>query len=429
MAHGIERLKAMVIARKLKRGYHADGGGLYLQVSATGSKSWVFRFRSRTDGKLREMGLGSFQTVTLIEARDAARACRKQLCDGADPIEARKEGRMVLAAQEVSQAMTFKDCSEGYIAAHKAAWHNDKHAKQWDATLSKYAEPVFGSRSVKDINITLVMQVLDPIWNEKRETAKRLRGRIERILDWATAKGFRQGENPARWKGLIDRLVPSHSKIAKVKHHAALPYAEIPAFMESLRAQNGVAAAALEFAILTAARTGEVVGATWTEVSLEKRVWTVPEGRMKAGREHRVPLSQPAISLLRRMEHLRNGDAIFPSQRKGYHLSNMALLNVLKRMERTDLTAHGFRSTFRDWVAECTETSREVAEMALAHSIGNAVEAAYRRGELFEKRRVLMAAWADYCDTPMAETGMPRHKHMVSVCRKRLKKSAKNGRF
>jgi integrase len=379
---GIGWLKALTITRTLKRGYHADGGGLYLQVGSTGNKSWVFRFRSRTDGRLREMGLGSFLTISLAEARDAATVCRKQLRDGTDPIEARKIGRMALAAQETSQAKTFKECADAYVDAHKAAWRNEKHSKQWSATLAKYVEPVFGSRPVQEINITLVMQILDPIWNEKRETAKRLRGRIERVLEWATARGYRQGENPARWKGLIDRLMPSQSKTAKVKHHPSLPYADLPDFIKTLRGQNGVAAAALEFAILTAARTGEVIGATWSEVNLEKRVWTIPEGRMKAGRAHRVPLSQPVISLLRRMEHLRSGDAVFPSQRKGYHLSNMALLNVLKRMGRSDLTAHGFRSTFRDWVAECTETSREVAEMALAHSIGNAVEAAYRRGEL-----------------------------------------------
>jgi integrase len=403
-------LKALTISRKLKRGYYADGGGLYLQVSGTGSKSWVFRFRQRSDGRLREMGLGSLQTISLVEARDAATVCRKQLRDGADPIAARNSGRMALAAEQVSRAMTFKDCSEGFIAAHKVAWRNEKHAKQWDATLTRYAEPVFGSRSVKDINITLVMQVLDPIWNEKRETAKRLRGRIEKVLDWATAKGYREGENPARWKGLIDRLVPSHNKIAKVKHHAALPYTDLPEFMMALRAQNGIAAAALEFAILTAARTAEVIGATWSEFNLEKRVWTIPENRMKAGRGHRVPLSQPAIGLLRRMEHLRNGDAVFPSQRKGYHLSNMALLYALKQMGRSGLTAHGFRSTFRDWVAECTETSREVAEMALAHSIASAVEAAYRRGELFEKRRLLMAAWADYCDGSGSEAQLVREQ-------------------
>jgi integrase len=400
---GIERLKALTISRKLKRGYHADGGGLYLQVSATSTKSWVFRFRVRSgdpkERRLREMGLGSLDAVSLAEARDAARACRKQLQGGLDPILARKDGRKA-AALEASQAMTFKDCADAYVTAHKPSWSNKKHAQQWSATLATYVEPVFGSHLVKNVDTAAIMLVLDPIWHGKRETASRLRGRIEAILDWATARGYRQGENPARWKGGVEKLLPARTKSTKVKHHSALPYSELPNFIKALRAQPGVAAAALEFAVLTAARTSEVIGATWSEINFEKRMWIVPEGRMKAGREHRVPLSQAALGVLKRMEKLRNGDALFPSSSKTTHLSNMALLSVLKRMGRTDLTAHGFRSTFRDWTAECTDTTREVAEIALAHSVGNAVEAAYRRGDLFEKRRGLMASWAEFCDKP-----------------------------
>jgi integrase len=242
------------------------------------------------------------------------------------------------------------------------------------------------------------MKVLDPIWNAKPETASRLRGRIEAILDWATVRQFRAGNNPARWKGQLDKLLPAQGKFSTVKHHAALPFVEIGQFIGKLREQEGIGAAALEFAILTAARTGEIIGATWSEVNFETRVWVVPAARMKAGKEHRVPLSMPALSILRRMDKLRNGPAIFPGQRQDKHLSNMALLAVLKRMKRSDLTAHGFRSSFRDWAAECTDFPREVAEMALAHAVESQVEAAYRRGDLFEKRITLMSAWANHCD-------------------------------
>lgn len=396
MGTGIERLKSLVISRTLKRGYYADGGGLYLQVSANGNKSWVFRYRVRspdpTKRRLREMGLGSYNAVTLAEAREAARACRKQLNDGVDPIDSRKQTRNV-------ETFTFEQCAENYLSAYSIAWKNKKHSSQWATTLAHYAYPVFGSRPVQDVNIGLVMQVLEPIWSTKTETARRLRGRIERILNWATTMGYRHGDNPARWTGLIDRLVPAHRKIVRVKHHAALPFSDTPDFMARLRAQDGIGAAALEFAIFTAARTSEVIGATWEEINLERRIWTVPPDRMKAGRKHEVPLSKAAIQVLQRMESLRCGEVVFPGHRKDGHLSNMALLAVLKRMNRTDLTAHGFRSTFRDWVSECTDYTREVAEMSLAHSIGNAVEAAYRRGDLFEKRRKLMEDWAEFCGT------------------------------
>lgn len=404
MGTGIERLKSLVISRALKRGYYADGGGLYLQVSAIGNKSWVFRYRVRspdpTKRRLREMGLGSFNAVTLSEARVVARACRKQLYDGVDPIDSRRQARAI-------EVLTFEQCAESYLSAYSVAWKNKKHSKQWAATLAQYAYPVFGSKPVQEVTVGLVMQVLEPIWGTKTETARRLRGRIERILNWATTMGHRHGENPARWTGLIDRLVPAHRKIVRVKHHAALPFSDIPDFMMKLRAQDGIGAIALEFAILTAARTSEVIGATWAEISLEQRTWTIPAGRMKAGHEHQVPLAMSAVELLRRMEHLRTGDVVFPGQSKSGYLSNMALLAVLKRMKRSDVTAHGFRSSFRDWVSECTDYPREVAEMALAHSIGNAVEAAYRRGDLFGKRRALMALWAKYCDAAQIDNVTP----------------------
>jgi integrase len=398
VGQGLERLTALAVTRLRKRGYYNDGGGLYLQVAASGSKSWVFRFRSRTDGRLREMGLGSFQTVSLADAREQARECRRRLLAGNDPIQARNDEREALKAT-AAQSVTFEYCAQNVIESRKAEWRNNKSAKQWSATFARYVYPSIGAKGINEISVTNIMEVLKPIWQEKAETAKRVRGRIELVFRWAIAMGHRRGENPARWEGLIDRIAPAHRKFVRVKHHAALPFEDLPAFMLDLRSQNGIAAAAMEFAILTAGRTGEVIGATWDEMSIDRRTWTIPAQRMKAGREHRVPLSTSAISLLRRMEHLRNGEAVFPSQRKGHHLSNMALLKVLKRMERSDITTHGFRSTFRDWASECTDTPNEVVEMALAHTIGNAVEAAYRRGDLFEKRRKLMGDWAEFCGT------------------------------
>jgi len=397
MGKGIERLSALTVSRKLKRGYFNDGGGLYLQVGKHGAKSWVFRFRIRkpaTDaGRLREMGLGSFQALSLADAREAARMCRKQLAEGCDPIEVRAASRAAVAVNEKS----FDYCAAQYIESHKSGWRNEKHVAQWKTTLATYVSPHFGNKRVSEIDPATVMKALGPIWVTKRETAKRVRGRIEAILAWAAVMGYRQRENPARWKGCIDHLVPSHNKLGPRKHHPALPYTEVSDFMATLRCQDGVAAAALEFAILTAARTSEVIGAQWSEIDFTRRLWIVPAERMKASNEHRVPIAAAAIKVLRDMEHLREGDFVFPNSRTKGQLSNMALLSVLKRMGRSDLTTHGFRSTFRDWAAEVTDAPREVAEMALAHAVGNAVEAAYRRGDLLEKRRKLLADWADYC--------------------------------
>jgi integrase len=320
--------------------------------------------------------------------------------DGHDPLETRIAARAVVVQQQADEAVnskTFDECAEAYIVSHEAAWRNDKHVAQWRATLKTYVSPHFGQKRVSEIDVALVMKALEPIWLTKKETAKRVRGRIEAVLAWAAVRGFRAADNPARWKGCIDQLVPSHRRLGQKKHHAALPYTEIPTFMKALSGQAGVAAAALEFTILTASRTGEVLGAVWSEVNFETRTWNIPATRMKSGREHRVPLTQRVLNILREMEKVRRGDAVFPSTHPDKHLSNMAMLSVLKRMERTDLTAHGFRSTFRDWAAEKTSFQREVAEMALAHSIGNAVEAAYRRGDLFEKRRQLMIAWSEFC--------------------------------
>lgn len=399
MSRELNRLNALAVSRASKRGYLADGGGLYLQIGANGAKSWVFRFRE--GAKLREMGLGATHTLSLAEARDAALLCRKQRLAGLDPIAARREAR-AKAQLEAAKAVTFQQCAESFIASHKAAWTNPKHAAQWGSTLATYAYPVLGKLSVAAVDTGLVLKVLEPIWATKAETASRLRQRIEAVLDWAAVRGYRTGENPARWKGHLDQSLPARAKVAKVHHHAALPYPEIGGFMEKLRQQPGMSALALEFAILTAARTGEVLGAQWEEIDQEGKVWTIPGERMKAGREHRVPLSDPAKAVLARLPR-DDGTFVFPGARAGKPLSGMALLMTLRRMGRDDLTAHGFRSTFRDWAAERTSFPPEVAEMALAHAIDGKVEAAYRRGDLFAKRQRIMEAWATYCHA--AETG------------------------
>jgi integrase len=298
--------------------------------------------------------------------------------------------------------MTFRQCAEAYIEAHRPSWKNAKHAAQWPSTLETYVYPVFGDSPVQAVDVGLIMRVLEPIWKTKTETASRLRGRIESILDWAAARGFRQGDNPARWRGHLRHLLPPRSRVQKVKHHAALPYREIGTFMKLLREQEGTSALALEFLILTMARTGEVIGATWEEIDLSAGIWTIPAVRMKAGKEHRVPLSEPALAILRRLETGKQGKFVFPGGKPGKALFNRAMFMLLGRLGRSDLTVHGFRSTFRDWAAESTNFPREVAEQALAHSLQDKVEAAYRRGDMFEKRRGLMKAWAGFCSVQEA---------------------------
>jgi len=387
------KLTAAGVNAQKKPGRYGDGQGLWLQVSPAGTKSWLFRFTQ--EGKARQMGLGPVHTVSLAEARQKALECRKQLLEGADPIEARN-GARARARVAAAKGVTFSQCAERYIAAHEIAWKNDKHRAQWRSTLTTYCDPVFGTLPVAAIDTGLVLKVLEPIWSAKPETATRVRGRIETVLDWATVRGYRAGENPARWRGHLDKLLPSRAKVARVNHHAALPYRELPAFMEALRAREGIGARALEFAILTAARTGEVIGATWAEIDLAERVWTIPAERMKGGREHRVPLTDPAVELLKALPREDGTEFVFLGGRKGQGLSNVALLATLRRMDRADLTSHGFRSTFRDWAAETTTYPSEVVEMALAHAVGSKVEAAYRRGDLFEKRRALMADWGRF---------------------------------
>jgi integrase len=395
----IGRLTTLKVGKTKRPGMYADGGGLYLRVTKDGTKNWVYRFM--LNGRPRWMGFGPLALYGLQEVRGKALDARRLRHEGIDPIEARRTARL-RQRLEAAQAMTFKQCAESYIAGYRAGWRNPKHAAQWEATLATYAEPVVGGLSVQAIDTALVLKVLEPIWTTKPETASRVRGRIESVLDWAKARGYRTGENPARWRGHLDKLLPARSEVRRVAHHAALPYAELPKFLASLREQEGVAARALEFAILTAARTGEVIGARWKEMDLLDKTWRLAAARMKAGKEHRVPLSARAFLILDEMMPLRQADDgfVFPGGKAGRPLSNMAFLMLLRRMGRSELTAHGFRSSFRDWAAERSNFPNEVVEMALAHAVGNKVEAAYRRGDLFDRRSRLMAAWATFCAAP-----------------------------
>jgi integrase len=368
----------------------ADGGNLYLQATLAddGSvrRSWVFRYEF--DGRRRDMGLGPLHTIGLAEARDRARNLRQQLLDDIDPLDARRAER-TRRRLEAAKAMTFGACVEAYLATHEVAWRNEKHRAQWRMTLTQYCKSI-SDLPVKDIDTDLVLRVLTPLWATRTATASRLRGRIERVLSWAKGRGLRDGENPARWSGHLDEMLAAPSKVAKVKHHSALPYAELPAFMAELRGRDNLNARALELTILCGTRTSETIGATWAEVDLAARTWTIPAERMKAGKEHKIPLSDRAVAIFAGLP--RKGDRIFA-------LSSMAILELLGSM-RPGVTVHGFRSALRTWASEQTAFPHEVCEQALAHTISNAVERAYRRGDLFEKRAKLMATWARYCGQP-----------------------------
>lgn len=401
-------------------GRHADGHGLHLLVKKSGARSWVYRFM--LNGKSRDVGLGTAagpDAVSLSYARDLASALRLKVRARIDPLEERqREAAQALAATQAAEiaGITFKAVADAHIAANEESWRNAKHRQQWSNTLATYAYPVIGDLPVAEIDTPHVLRILEPIWKAKPETASRVRGRIETILDAAKSRGYRTGENPARWRGHIARILPVRSRLTR-DHHKAMPYDAVPAFVGELHSRNAMAALALEFAILTAARTGEVLGAAWGEIDFGKAVWTVPAGRMKAGKEHRVPLSPRAIEILKATKAL-DGDWLFVGSEKSPgdvrpKLSGMAMTMLLRRM-KLDCTVHGFRSCFRDWAAECTGYAHEVCEMALAHVIANKAEAAYRRGDLFEKRRRLMTDWATYCSgegvaaavvTPIRGTG------------------------
>jgi len=393
MPRKARELSSLEVRRLIEPGRWSVGGvdGLVLQVTSAEARSWVLRLRA--GGRQQELGLGSFPGVTLAEARDRARALRAQVRAGEDPVADRQAARSAAAAERAAQ-QTFSALAGQYIAQHASGWKNAKHAAQWTATLKTYVEPVVGKLLVRDITTAHVIKVLDPIWLTKTETATRVRSRLELVLDFAAARGLREGPNPARWRGNLDAALPKPAEVAKVQHHPAVPVADVAAVMARLRQQQGMGARALEFAVLTAARSGEVRGATWAEFDLEKALWTVPAERMKAGREHRVPLTAPALALLAALPRGKADEPVFAAPRGGM-LSDMTLTAVMRRMA-LEAVPHGFRSTFRDWAAERTNYPAEVAEMALAHAVGDKVEAAYRRGDLFEKRRQMMADWAAF---------------------------------
>ncbi|MCE0879346.1 tyrosine-type recombinase/integrase [Pseudomonas putida] len=403
MARGINKLSALAVQKAKDPGYYGDGGGLWLQVSKLGGKSWVFRYTR--NGKTRDMGLGPVHTISLSEARSKSLEHRKSLLEGTDPLEAKK-AKQQESKLEAARHKTFKECALAYIQANRAGWKNPKHVQQWENTLEAYAYPIIGELAIGAVDTNLVLKVLQQqvgspsepaqFWYTKAETASRLRGRIENILDWATFRGYRQGENPARWKGHLEHELPARSKVQKVEHHASLPYAEAPAFMRDLGKRKGVSARALEFSILTACRSGEVRGAEWSEINFKESTWTIPAARMKAGKEHSVPLSPEAVQLLKSLPRTADSPYVFPSP-QGKQLSDMSLTAVLRRMDVGHLTQHGFRSTFRIWAAEQTHHPREVCEHALAHKLPNSVEAAYQRGTLWPKRVQLMHDWAQYC--------------------------------
>jgi integrase len=403
VARVIGRLTALKVEKAKEPGMYADGGGLYLRVTPEGARNWVLRYM--LDRRPRWMGLGPLGLYSLADARARALDARRKRHEGIDPIEARRAER-ARQRLEAAKSITFKECAEAYIASHRAGWRNEKHKYQWPATLNAFAYPVIGALPVQAVDTGLVLKVLEPIWAKKPETASRVRQRIENILDLAKVRGHRDGENPARWRGHLDKLLPAPSKVRKVEHLAALPYAALSAFLASLRPREAVAARALEFLILTAARTGEAMGARWSEIDLLDKTWTVPAARMKAHREHRVPLSPRALAILGDMEALYGGVAdayVFPGGKLGKPLSNMSFLMLLRRMELADLTVHGFRATFKTWASECTSFQNEIVEAALAHVIGGKVEQAYRRGDMFEKRRRLMQQWATFCTTTPAQ--------------------------
>ena len=392
MGRQINKLSARKVETVSVPGRHSDGGGLYLNVTESGGRSWLFMYK--TGGRRREMGLGSLRDVPLTQARKVAANARQQLAGGLDPLMARQK----------PAAMTFSEAASALIESMSPAWRNAKHRAQWAMTLKVYCAPI-AATSVADVTTDDVLRVLKPLWLTKPETGSRLRGRIERALDFAKARGMRSGENPARWRGHLDALLPKRQKLTR-GHHKAMAFDAVPEFSKQLRKMSGIAPAALEFAILTAARSGEVMGGLWSEVDLTARVWTVPATRMKGGREHRVPLSDRAVQILKAMQSRKVSEFIFPGNKQNRPLSVMALEMVLRRA-KIDATVHGFRSAFRDWSGERTTFPREVAEAALAHLVGDQTERAYRRGDALEKRRALMDAWSLFCAASKENTVVP----------------------
>lgn len=418
MARTMGRLTVKEVEKKTAPGLYGDGGGLTLQITKAGVKSWLYRYMIR--GTAYGMGLGPVHTITLAEARQRAAEARKLVIDGVNPLEAKRQRQLEIELAK-ARLMTFDQCASAYIEAHRASWKNAKHADQWVNTIATYVSPIIGQLPVEQVDTGLVVKVLaqpddkgQQFWQAKNETASRVRGRIESILGWATTSGFRAGDNPARWKGHLENLLANISKISRIKNHPSLAWSRMGAFVHDLRQRDGVAARAVEFAILTASRSGEVRGACWSEIDLAAKVWTVPASRMKAKREHEVPLSAAAVALIKSMPQIDGTDLIFPGT-KGQALSDMSLTAVIRRMngdppkwvekDGNAITVHGFRSTFRMWAAESTNYPREVAEHALAHQLPDAVERAYQRGTQFAKRAAMMNEWAKFCGTVRVEAG------------------------
>ena len=410
MARG--KLTDRVVKQVREPGVYIDGDGLRLKVQASQGeggrvrKNWVLRYT--LGGKTREVGLGSADITSLAEAREKAAELRKQAKAGADPLAEREQSKRQKAA-EAARVMTFKAAAEAYIAAHETIWKNPKHRQQWRNTLEAYAYPVIGAVAVADVDQAMVMAILDPIWRDKTETASRLRGRLEAVLDWATVRGHRKGENPARWRGHLQKALPARAKAQKVKHHAAIPFEAMPAFWQALQERVGAGADCLAFAVLTLPRSGEARGATWAEIDMAEAVWTIPGARMKGGKAHRIPLSDEAMVILEKRRKMAGDpgaeDWVFPSDlREGAALSDATLTALMRRMGYAE-TVHGFRSTFRTWADERTAYSFEVKEAALAHAVGDAVVRAYARGDLFDRRRRLMDDWGRFVTTPTAEAG------------------------
>lgn len=426
-----EKLTAMRVEKIKKPGYYGDGKGLWLRVKDTGAKSWSFRYMLQ--GKSREMGLGPYPENGLAEAREKVAELRKQLKGGVDPIEARNQAEISRQAQvKLAEArlMTFDQCAEAYISSQRDGWKNAKHAQQWANTLATYASPVIGPLSVADIDLALVRKVLDPIWREKTETASRVRSRIEAVLDWATVNKFRVGDNPARWRGNLDILLPAPKKVSKPENQPALDYRQIGAFMAHLRQQNSIGAKPLELAILANVRAGEVCGATWDEIDFAGKCWNIPAGRMKADKAHRIPLSDAALTLLASVSRVAGSAYIFPGAKEGKTISDATMNKLIRQMHESEVKSgrdgymdakqgrvvvtHGFRSTFRDWAGETTAYAREVIEHAMAHQLKDKAEAAYARGSLLEKRRRLMEDWAVYCSRlPIVGEVTPIRKQVV----------------
>lgn len=395
MPRKAKELSALEVSRLKTPGLWSVGGvaGLYLQVGTSGARSWILRVVVAK--KRRDHGLGGYPDVTLAMVKEKARRARESIEQGQDPIAQRKQAISAAIAQQATDK-TFEQAALAYIEAHSDGWKSAKHRAQWGATLKTYAFPTIGRLLVRDVGQVQVLNVLEKIWRTKTETASRLRGRIESVLSWATVRGYRIGENPARWKGHLDQLLPAPGKIKKVKHHPALPISQVGEVLKLLRHQSGIAPRALEFTILTAGRSGEILGAKWEEIDLDLKIWVIPGERMKGGREHRVPLSEQAIRILAPL--YKNMPGLVFCAPRGGQISDMGMTAVLRRMN-VDAVPHGFRSTFRDWAGECTAHSRDMAEQALAHTIPNAVEAAYRRGDMLEKRRHMMQDWAAFCES------------------------------